>query len=260
MTQNQSIHALESANAHSIGKVRRYNEDALVTFQLETMRKDQTDTLGLYVVADGMGGHINGDEASASAISAFTEQLGNDIIPLFLKNESDLSIIPNLLKKAVLFANQTILDTHPGSGTTFTAAMIWNEKIYIAHVGDSRLFLINQNFEMEQLTHDHSLVQMMVDLGEISEEEALTHPRRSVLLRSLGFDKDVEVDLAENKLEAGETLLLCCDGLWSVIKNDQIIKIIREHTDIQEAADALVDAANEAGGPDNISCILVRRK
>jgi len=113
---------------------------------------------------------------------------------------------------------------------------------------------------MEQLTHDHSLVQMMVDLGEISEEEALTHPRRSVLLRSLGFDKDVEVDLAENKLEAGESLLLCCDGLWSVIKNDQMINIIREHTDIQEAADALVDAANEAGGPDNISCILVRRK
>lgn len=260
MSHNQSIHALESANAHSIGKIRRYNEDALVSFQLETMRKDQTDSLGLYVVADGMGGHINGDEASASAVSAFTEQLGNDIIPLFLKDESDSSIIPEMLKKAVLFANQSILDVHPGSGTTFTAALIWNEKIYIAHVGDSRLFLIHQNYEMEQLTHDHSLVQMMVDLGEISEEEALTHPRRSVLLRSLGFDKDVEVDLAENKLEAGESLLLCCDGLWSVIKNDQMTKIIREHTDIQEAADALVDAANDAGGPDNISCILVRRK
>ena len=231
----------------------------MLRFEIELMRLDQMENLGLYVIADGMGGHVNGDRASATAVAAFSLFFFERIMPLFLNKESDLSILPDLLEEGVMQANQTILDDLPGSGTTFTAALVWEDKLFVVHIGDSRLFIVNKEFELEKITRDHSLVQMMVDLGEITEEEALTHPRRSVLLKSLGFEKEVEFDFYENRLETGEMLLLCCDGLWSVLEQQKISKILRENPFLKEATAELVAAANKAGGPDNISCILVKR-
>lgn len=250
---------IESGMAHSIGKVRRYNEDAIYLFESEVMRMNQESMLGLYVIADGMGGHANGDKASAWAVTAFVRDFFANIYPSLLDFETTPTDIVERMVVAVQAANHAILDAYPGSGTTFTCALIFEGKLYHAHVGDSRLLLIDKKRTVQRLTHDHSLVQMMIDLGEISEAEALTHPRRSVLLRSLGFDKNVEVDCGECDFDPDDTLLLCCDGLWSVVDEAEILKILKENQELKPAAEALTAAADDAGGPDNISCILIRR-
>ena len=252
--------SLSSANAHSIGKVRRYNEDALYAFESEIVRMDHKETIGLYIIADGMGGHISGDRASACAVNAFVQFFFESIYSEIISDEEGSKSIPDLLKTGVSQANHAVIEKVHGGGTTFTAVLIWNEKLYLAHVGDSRIYLFDKKFTSERLTSDHSFVHMLVRMGEITEEEALTHPRRSVLLRSLGFDDDVEVDTDEREFAAGETLLLCCDGLWSVVPESGIIEKIREKSDLLETAENLIEAANDLGGPDNISCILVQRR
>ncbi len=231
----------------------------MLSFEIELMRCSQVETLGLFAIADGMGGHVNGDQASALAVTAFSSFFFEKIMPLFLDQNSDLSSVPERLEEAVIEANQTILDHLPGSGTTFTAALIWGERLYCAHVGDSRLLILDEKGSIEKITRDHSLVQMMVELGEITEDEALSHPRRSVLLRSLGFESALEVDLYEKQLNPGDVAVLCCDGLWSTVDLEKISRIIHDEPVLQKAADELVNAANKAGGPDNISCILVKR-
>ncbi len=207
-----------------------------------------------------MGGHVSGDLASAYAVTAFVQFFFESIYPELISEEEEIKSIPDLLKTGVSHANHVVIEEVHGGGTTFTMALIWNGKIYLAHVGDSRIYLFDKKYACERLTNDHSFVHMLVRMGEITEEEALTHPRRSVLLRSLGFDEDVEVDTDEREFAAGETLLLCCDGLWSVVPESEIIEKIRGKSDLIAAAESLVEAANDLGGPDNISCILVQRK
>lgn len=257
MTTLKPFHAIHSAGAHSIGKVRRYNEDAIYRFDGQLMRLNNQEALGLYIIADGMGGHANGDKASACSVTAFVRCFFKEVFPDLLEAEQEPKNIPELLTECLRTANQAIVDRFPGSGTTFTVALLMNHKVYGIHVGDSRLFVLDQENHLEQLTHDHSLVQVMVELGEITPEEALVHPRRSVLLRSLGFKAELEADTFERALHAGERLLMCCDGLWSVVDEASIGALIRSAGSLQKACDDLVQAANEAGGPDNISVILI---
>lgn len=259
MIKKKSNYSLFSANAHSIGKVRRVNEDALFCFESEIMRINQKETIGLYIIADGMGGHISGDRASASAINTFVAYFFESVYPLLVADKELKKSIFEYLSEGIVQANKSVKKEVPGGGTTFTAALVWNGRIYFAHVGDSRIYHFNKKFHCRRLTNDHSLVSLLVEMGEINQEEALTHPRRSVLLRSLGFNSDIEIDTGEFEFETGEFLLLCCDGLWSVVLESEITAILQEKMDLTEMTEKFINTANDHGGPDNISCILVRR-
>ncbi|GAP40504.1 PP2C family protein-serine/threonine phosphatase [Flexilinea flocculi] len=258
MMKKKPTYSLFSANAHSIGKVRPTNEDALFSFESEIFRMNQKATIGLYIIADGMGGHISGDRASAAAINTFVAYYFESVYPLLIADNELKKSISEYLTEGIIQANKSVKKEVPGGGTTFTVAQVWNHKVYFAHVGDSRIYHFDKKFHSRRLTNDHSLVSMLVELGEINQEEALTHPRRSVLLRSLGFNLDVEIDTGELEFEAGEFLLLCCDGLWSVVPESEMITILQKKAGLQEIVGEFVNSANDHGGPDNISCILVQ--
>jgi protein phosphatase len=150
-----------------------------------------------------------------------------------------------------------VLEEVYGGGSTLTVALVFDRMLYIAHVGDSRLYLINSDAKVELLTHDHTLVQRLVDLGQISPEEAELHPNKNVLFRALGQADGFKADIASRELKDASILMLCSDGLWGVLQDKKIFSEIRSGKSLDARAKALVEMANEAGGPDNISVILV---
>ena len=205
----------------------------------------------LFVVADGMGGHVAGDIASSTAVDTIKEESSS-------ANAQDM----NTLARLVLGANSRIWEkaqsdpTLRGMGTTCTLLMLDSSTAHIAHVGDSRAYLLRGG-ELTQVTEDHTLVGRMVKEGRLSADEAEKHPQRSIVTRALGVDSEVEVDLMTVDLREGDRILICSDGLSSMIDSDTIASILREESDPQVAADRLVDAANEAGGEDNITVVIV---
>jgi serine/threonine protein phosphatase PrpC len=146
----------------------------------------------------------------------------------------------------------------PGSGTTLTAALVLGQQMTIGHVGDSRAYAIRSGGRIDALTRDHSLVKRLEELGQISSEEAAAHPQRNVLYRALGQGEVLEPDIFTSPFPQPGYLLLCSDGLWSVISNDTIYSIVHDATSLQGACQALITAANDAGGPDNITAVLVQ--
>ncbi|MEW6059518.1 MAG: Stp1/IreP family PP2C-type Ser/Thr phosphatase [Actinomycetota bacterium] len=224
-----------AAAATDIGRVREGNEDSYLVDD------------GLYAVADGMGGHRGGEVASSLALKTLQT--------LFHQGTGDLDDQVQEANRAVF--EKSIHDRRvAGMGTTLTAALSQGEHVRLAHVGDSRAYLLRHG-ELHQLTEDHTLVRQMVAEGEISEEEAEAHPRRSVLTRALGVDMWVHVDDLVIDVEGDDRLLLCTDGLTAMTSAQRIRQILGEHPDPQAAADALVAAANEAGGVDNTTVVIV---
>jgi len=221
-----------------VGKVRTRNEDAYLVEE------------PLFAVADGMGGHRGGNVASALTIEAIREA----------KPAWDPSGDP--LVQAVRRANRVVHERAAGDsnlrgmGTTVTVLQTSGANALIAHVGDSRAYLLRGG-DLRQLTHDHTLVQQMVDEGKISQEEAGVHPARNIITRSLGVDEDVDVDEERLDLRPGDRLLLCTDGLTGMLAVDEIAQILRDEGDPQAAADALVDLAVERGGDDNVTTVVV---
>ncbi|MGI6220379.1 MAG: Stp1/IreP family PP2C-type Ser/Thr phosphatase [Coriobacteriales bacterium] len=219
-----------------VGQVRAQNEDSMLV------------KLPLLVVADGIGGQEAGEIASQIAIET-------------MEIEAPVSADAEQLGDAVVHANAAVMRAaeegrgRPGMGTTMTAAYIEHSTLAVAQVGDSRAYRIRAG-EIEQLTHDHSLIAAMVDSGQITEEEARTHPSRSIITRALGSDPDMRPDLFEFDLRDGDRIILCSDGLHGMIPDDHIKLIMDEYPDAQEAADALVAAANAAGGMDNVTVIV----
>lgn len=220
-----------------IGSVREQNEDSLVV------------SPPLYVVADGMGGHEAGEVASEIAVETLQE-----VVPAHPDARE--------LGKAVELANRAIIDAalagrgRPGMGTTCTAAMLEENKLVIAQVGDSRAYLMHGG-DLTQITRDHSLMANMIEAGQITPEEARFHPNRSVITRALGNDPATTPDLYEINVEAGDRLLVCSDGLTSMLEDHEIADILARQADPQKCADALVNAAIEAGGADNVTVIVV---
>ena len=220
-----------------VGCIRDHNEDSLLV-------KDP-----LYVIADGMGGHAAGEIASEIAV----QTLGKAQIT---KPDS------NALRRAVAEANSLIIKGaqqglgRQGMGTTLTAVVLSGDELLVAQIGDSRAYLL-QNGSLRQITRDHSLVGELVAAGKITEEEARFHPNRSVITRALGSEPHVQPDLYEMRVHEGERLLLCSDGLNSMLDNDSIAQILMSYPDPQDTADALVKAANEAGGYDNTTVIVI---
>lgn len=222
-----------------VGRVRDGNEDSYLL-------QDP-----FFAVADGMGGHLAGDVASRLAVQTISEHMSDG-----------RGTGPEGLERAVKDANSAIYrkaSSDPslhGMGTTCTLVLVTDSEIHIAHVGDSRAYLFRDG-ELSQLTEDHTLVSRMVKEGRLRPEEAERHPQRSIITRALGVDDNVEVDLLTIPVTDGDQVLLCSDGLTSMIGPEQIHDILARNANPQTAVDELIDAANEAGGEDNITAVLL---
>ncbi len=255
---NKDSYQLSYSLSHDIGKVRPVNEDAIFAFSAEIMKANAVTQLGLFIIADGMGGHSNGEKASAIAVSKFSEDFYRTVYPKIIREENLPADLNEDLTAILGRTNEVIHREYPGSGTTFSCLLIVGNQFRILHIGDSRIYYLPAIGEASVLTKDHSLVQLMIDLGEITEDEAKNHARRNVILKSLGFEANVEADLIEGEFEPGVRFLLCCDGVWSVVSDEIRGEILSSADSIAVQTERLTAAANDAGGPDNISCILVK--
>lgn len=245
--------------AQSIGLQRDHNEDALFTLTTTLSSNNLSLPFGLYIVADGMGGHKHGEIASDTAVRVSASYLTHKLyLPLLdMPPSAPQESIQEIMRSAALEAHHAIMKEAPGGGTTLTAALVMGGQLTIAHVGDSRAYLLEPSGSLQALTRDHSLVQRLVELGQISAEEAAIHPQRNVLYRALGQGETFDVDITTSPLPHSASLLLCSDGLWGVVPEDQMARLCLESPTPQLACQKLVEAANEAGGPDNITVILV---
>ncbi len=245
--------------AQSVGMQRDHNEDALYMLTTTLASDTRNIQFGLYIVADGMGGHQHGEVASALAIRAMSSYIIRNIYAPLLAvspSEQDQSI-QEIMQAGVMEANQTILSHALGGGTTLTAVLAFGDQLTFAHVGDSRAYLIREN-TVEVVTRDHSLVKRLEELGQITPQEAATHPQRNVLYRALGQGEPFEPDIFTAPVPHGDYLLLCSDGLWGLVPQEKILEFINTSSSPQTACQKLIEAANAAGGPDNISAILVK--
>lgn len=249
------------ATGQSTGMARAHNEDTLFTFSTFLDGLDNGHYLGIFLVADGMGGHQSGEIASQLAARGASQYLLENIIQdgMFSPEKIKSVTLREQMQSAVEKAQQLIRQQVPGGGTTLTLALVLDDHVYTAHVGDSRLYLVDKEGDLQLKTKDHSLVKRLVDLGEITAAEAAEHPQRNVLYRALGQSEDLSADVDDFVIEPGEKLVLCSDGLWGVMSQEQLNTILSADAAPNWVAEALVAAANEAGGPDNVSVILVER-
>lgn len=249
---------LRVGSASDVGRVRSHNEDALLVFETQYHGDDRLDLFGLYILADGMGGHQAGEVASSLAARTVAHQiLQNVYLPYVASGEVTPAQMPltEALIQAVDEASQLVYKTVPGGGTTLTCALVVNERAFLAHVGDSRAYMYHAG-ELRQITKDHSYVDKLVELGQLTAEEAAAHPQKNVLYRAVGQEGTLEVDTYLETLPSGGRLLLCCDGLWSMISDQEIVHILGSAESPQTACDQLVAAANAAGGRDNITAVV----
>lgn len=252
-----------------VGRTREHNEDAFVVVDLTTdnatlQPEVRTHVVGargsLFMVADGMGGAAAGEIASAMAVEVVLEELRH----LWANgNGSGAEDFARALKRATAAANQRIhafAANHPeyrGMGTTATIAGVLGDTLYLAQVGDSRAYLIRDGVA-RQITKDQSLMQKLIEAGELTEEEAAHSERRNIILQALGPESSVKVDLTHQHLRRGDTLVLCSDGLSGQVTRDEIAQVVNEEPDLVAVCKRLIDRANEAGGPDNITVIAAR--
>jgi serine/threonine protein phosphatase PrpC len=258
----QSIRLLVGQRSDA-GRVRELDEDSLLAMTLSPTFESQTaPVLGLFAVADGMGGHDSGEVASSLALQVLAERaIRYIILPSLSVRSSSPEEIVGSLEDAILAANDAVYLARQkrGSdmGTTVTAALVRTDRLFLAHVGDCRAYRWNSD-GLDQLTVDHSVVARMIADGQAEPEEIYTHPHRSVIYRSIGDKPLVDVDTAVLPLEPGDRLILCCDGLWEMIYDEGIEDVMMQESDPQLACDQLVRRANLAGGEDNISVIVVQ--
>ena len=237
-----------------VGQVRPVDEDSILVANLSFGVNSESSKFLLLAVADGMGGHAKGEEASKIALNA----IARAVIPDLLNNTP----FTKILEKGIQNANQDILDytaKNPeasGMGTTSVCAVVKDNQIHLANVGDSRAYRVSDD-EICRVTKDHSYVQALIDEGEITEEQAREHPRKNEITRAVGIMPSIEVDTMKLTLDSDESLLLCCDGVIAHLSDDDIHKIIRDSPDPQTACQEIVDMANERGGSDNISLIIL---
>ncbi len=250
---------LISGCGQSIGKQRDHNEDCLFAFSVTTGGEGNSTPLGLFIVADGMGGHQYGEVASSAAVRTMANYLLKRF-HTYLINPSEGMDEPlqEMMRAAITEAQRAVTQAAPGSGTTLTAALVLGQQMTIGHVGDSRAYAIRTDGRVEVLTRDHSLVKRLEELGQISSEEAAAHPQRNVLYRAIGQGEVLEPDIFTTPFPQPGYLLLCSDGLWSVLPDDTICNLVIAAPNLHTACQNLIAAANDAGGPDNITAVLVQ--
>lgn len=248
------------AQKSDVGQARSNNQDAIFSFIASSHSADSRPDFGLFVVADGMGGHHDGEKASALTARVVTHYINSHIFLPMLGNEepdAERPTISEVLRNAVQKANEEVTQRIPEGGTTVTVAAVMGDLAYIGHVGDSRAYLINHD-SIEQLTRDHSLVQRLIELEQLTPEEAADHPQRNVLYRAIGQSESIDVDAITRRLVPGSRLLICSDGLWNMVSEAEIKNTVALSPSPQTACETLVQLANDRGGPDNISVILVK--
>lgn len=251
---------LVAASGQSVGKQRELNEDSLFAITTTLAGNAGNIPFGLYIVADGMGGHQYGEIASNTAMRTF----GGHIMRTFhaylfnLPSNPLSESLQDIMSEGVIQAQEAIQRDAPGSGTTLTAALVLGNKVTIAHVGDSRAYAVYPDGRFDLISRDHSLVGRLEELGQITAEEAANHPQKNVLYRALGQGEVLEPDLFSVSFPQSGLLMICSDGLWGVLSEQQMHQAINGATTLEEACQNLVNAANAAGGPDNISVILTK--
>ena len=233
-----------------IGKAREINQDYYY------ISKD-TDVPRLYILADGMGGYKGGEIASKLATDSVKKYINSNFNENLVEKEEILKLIGSAVEYAnmVVYEKSKEIPELEGMGTTLEACLIYNNKAYIGHVGDSRIYRI-RNGVIRKLTKDHSYVQQLVEDKKITREEAKTHPKKNMLTKALGCTPYVEPDLRARNFEKGDIFIMCSDGLTNMTDDNMICELIIQ--DITTAADKLIELANESGGYDNITVIIIK--
>ena len=232
-----------------IGKAREMNQDSFYV-------SDINDGIKLFILADGMGGYKGGEIASKMATEAVKEYVHLN----FPKTEGLKERILELVRQAAIYANKVVFDKSKeaeeleGMGTTLEICLIYNNKAYIGHIGDSRIYRIRKGV-MRKLTKDHSYVQKLVEDGTITREEANVHPKKNMLIKALGCTPFVEPDIRARNIEKNDILIMCSDGLTNMVTEEKIFNIIQDNP--QNAADILIEEARNAGGYDNITVVII---
>ncbi|MCR4658637.1 MAG: Stp1/IreP family PP2C-type Ser/Thr phosphatase [Lachnospiraceae bacterium] len=229
-----------------IGRRRDMNQDSYFFCEMPL-----GNLPNLFVVADGMGGHSAGDYASLCTVRTIEHEamMSEDTEPVRIMKGAIEAANAEVHKKALED------ESYSGMGTTVVAGCVIDDILYVANVGDSRLYIIND--EIMQITKDHSLVEEMVRSGELSKDEARSHPDRNIITRAVGVLDDIDIDFFEVDLREGDILLLCSDGLTNMVEEEEILKIVSESEDLKGCADRLIKMANHNGGKDNVTVILV---
>jgi len=273
---------LEAATGSDVGRERKENQDRAWA---QVYQPSEGEPAGLFIVCDGIGGHLGGENASHWAVEAVKREMedfftqrdprGTVVLPkeeienitrnIQVTRVSGMRKIESLVRKAVERANQVVFeyarqkpDTAGDAGTTITLALVLGDRAIIGNVGDSRTYLIRNN-KLQQITKDHSLVASMVANQQLKPSEIYTHPQRNLIYRSLGLKREVEADIFIQTIKPGDYLLLCSDGLWEMLPDDKLLaQLTTKAASVQEACRQLVDAANSAGGEDNIAVVVVK--
>lgn len=254
------IRQLVASIGQSVGKQRDHNEDSVLAVTSTISGSAESIPFGLYIVADGMGGHQFGEVASNAAIRI----VGGKIVEKFhsyfynLPSQSLQESLQEVMESAVLEAHRYVQKEVPGSGTTVTAALVLGQQVTIGHVGDSRAYAIYPDGRMEPITRDHSLVKRLEELGHLSSDEVENFPHRNVLIKALGQGETLEADIFTVPFPHPGYLMICSDGLWGVVNEKDILRILSESQNLHRACQSMVEAANAAGGPDNITVILAQ--
>ena len=242
------------AGLTNTGLLRSQNEDAYklpVNIDPETLAQKGH----FYVLADGLGGHEKGEIASAVSVDiAHTEYYAATASP---NGDNPQQVIIETMAHAIEQANVKVMEATEGGGTTIVAAVLYKDLLVAMNVGDSRAYLLRDD-ELQLISRDHSLVSRLRELGKITAEEALNHPRQNVLYQALGQGDDLEIHVFTDRLKLGDTVVLCSDGLWGPVGNPTIKEVVSSAASLPAAVEQLVDLANASGGPDNITVIIVR--
>ena len=237
---------LKTYSMTDIGRKRKLNQDCVYTCE-----HPLGNLPNLFIVADGMGGHRAGDYASAYTVRAIEREVEN----------CEFTAPVRILREAIAIANEEIYEKAIteedllGMGTTCVAATVIEDILYVANVGDSRLYLIDKG--ITQVTKDHSLVAEMVRVGSIAANEARLHPDKNIITRAIGAAKDVDIDFFEVELKKGDIILMCTDGLTNMVEDDEICRIARSAKDVAQIAEELIKMANHNGGKDNIGVVII---
>lgn len=230
-----------------VGMVREVNQDYV--FSSETPIGHLPN---LFIIADGMGGHKAGEFASRFAVEVVRQEVENS-------TEENPEV---MIKQAITSANLRLIEAAQqdermkGMGTTLVVATVIDKTLYFANIGDSRLYLIND--EIRQLSKDHSLVQEMVRLGGINQEEAKSHPDKNIITRAVGAKEKIEIDFFEYRLKTTDTILMCTDGLTNMVEDEDILRIVRSSRDVVESVERLIGEAKANGGTDNIGVLVAK--
>lgn len=230
-----------------VGRRREMNQDYMFTSETAVGKLPN-----LFVVADGMGGHKAGEYASKFTVDTMVEFIKNT------ESEEPVAAIRQALKEAnrLLLKEAQADDSKAGMGTTVVAATLLDKTLYAANVGDSRLYVLNQD-AITQITRDHSLIEEMIRLGEMDKAEAKDHPDKNIITRAVGVATELAIDFFEIEISNGDMILLCTDGLTNMVEDEDIRRIVLSQRDIVERTEKLIETANQNGGRDNITVVLL---